>query len=165
MTFIPKRAAVAAAIATVIAGAACRNQQPADDGLKADLDAAVGHAGSSSGAIELAPSASRSQTVVSAIEGGPSAAPARASAQRTPQPMRRAASRPTTHVAQLQTRIEAPRRAQQEAVTDAPAAEPTVAPTPAPAPRPAPVQQQPRQDGRVYKTEAEIFRQMPWIRP
>lgn len=75
------------------------------------------------------------QVVVSPIEGGPRAAPA-----------------PAAHRVRTTVQRPAPRR------TVAARPEPA-----APAPQPTPQAQQ-RQPG-VYSTEAEIFRQMPWIRP
>jgi hypothetical protein len=114
-----------------------------DPSLRSDLD----QAGATS--LELTPKAGR-QVVVSPIEGGPRATPATAphrtkSAIQRPLPRRTVAVRPEP----------APSRAQ-------PASEPATAP--APAPRAPQAQPQQRQRG-VYSTEAEIFRQMPWIRP
>lgn len=151
MTESFRRAGLIAAIALVGTAACGRNSggsHAMDDGLRSDLE----QAGASD--LELAPKTGR-QVVVSAIEGGPQAA--RASAPlRTRQP------------------VQQPRR---QAVVARRAPAPTPAPTPAPhrveaqaeapAARPAPAPQpqaQQRQPG-VYSTEADVFRQMPWIRP
>ena len=85
--------------------------------------------------LELAPKAGR-QMVVSPIEGGPRATPA-----------------PAAHRVRTTVQRPAPRR--------------TVAtrPEPTPAPQPAPQSQPQQRQPGVYSTEAEIFRQMPWIRP
>lgn len=85
--------------------------------------------------LELAPKAGR-QMVVSPIEGGPRGAPA-----------------PAAHRVRATVQRPAPRRTV--------AAQPEPAPAPQPTPQPHPQQRQPG----VYSTEAEIFRQMPWIRP
>ncbi len=151
-------------IGVAVAAGACSKagSDPMDAQLKQDLETV------SSGSIELAPKAARSQVVVSAIEGGPQAAPTRASTVKRTQskpvtkPVAKPAPRPAERVA--------------EAPAPAPARSPVVqspvqpAPTPSPAPvEPAPLPRAtnkpaPRQSG-PYKTEAEIFRQMPWIRP
>ena len=154
-----KRAGAAVLIAALASLAACDKSDSArtlDESLKADLAAAGGHADAS---FELAPSSARSLTVISAIEGGPKATPTRVTPARAPQVTTRQVKRQTTP---KQTVAATP------APTEA-ASEPTPAPveteTPAiSAPRPAAAAAQ-QQDRRVYKTEAEIFRQMPWIRP
>ena len=110
-----------------------------DDALRADLE----QAGASG--LELAPKVGR-QMVVSPIEGGPRAAPAPVlrrvgTTVRRPAPRRTVAARPETAPASPRATV------------------PT--PTPQPAPQSHPQQRQPG----VYSTEAEIFRQMPWIRP
>ncbi|HEY4133319.1 MAG TPA: hypothetical protein VGM50_22060 [Gemmatimonadaceae bacterium] len=145
----------ALALATV---AACSNKAPskADASLKADL-AAVGGSG---GDLQLAPNSAKSSVVVSEIEGGPKSAPIRAAQTRAP--------RPVQH--------EAPPQISKEPQVTAPAPAQVAAAEPAPAPAPQPEQPAmqaprqtrapaPQQDRRVYKTEAEVFRQMPWIRP
>ena len=150
---------IAAGVVLMCAAAACsRSSSPSmDAGLKSDL-AAVG--GSS---VELAPKAAQPQMVVSAIEGGPTAAPARASVHKsnTPKSVAKAAPRKTETVAQ------APQPAP-EPVVVAPASAP--APSVEPAPLPPVSRQSTRESSRSqragpYKTEAEIFRQMPWIKP
>ena len=153
MTFSYGRVSLIAAIAALIGGTACNRSGPvADEGLKRDLAAASG------GGLELAPTASRSQVVVSAIEGGPRSTPTRAAQKRTPT----RSPRPTVRVAERQAPAPAP---EQKSVTTEPSpvvALPTVEQAPAPITRPAPA---PARQNRVYKTEAEIFRDMPWIRP
>ena len=161
-----KRRAFAAlmTIGVALGAGACgrAGSDPMDAQLKQDLEAV------SNGSIELAPKAAQSQVVVSAIEGGPQAEPAHASTvKHTPskpvtKPVAKPAPRPAERVA--------------EASAPAPVPSPVVeipvqpAPTPSPAPvEPAPLPKAtnkpaPRQSG-PYKTEAEIFRQMPWIRP
>jgi hypothetical protein len=132
-----------AIIAAVSVAACSRDRQNAvDPSLAADLQAVSGS--SASGALELAPASAKSRMVVSAIEGGPTAAPKRASVKLVARPTPRPAPRVAAQVEEVP--VEAP------------------APTPAPAPvqqAPAPTQRQPG----VYKSEAEIFRQMPWIKP
>jgi len=156
-----KRAGAFTLLAALASLAACGADKPSalDESLKADLAAAGAH---SDATFELAPSSARSLTVVSAIEGGPKAAPTRAATARAPRPVtqvkRQAPARETA----------VPRTASSEAPTSAPN-EPAPAPAEADAPaisapRPSPSAAQ-QQDRRVYKTEAEIFRQMPWIRP
>ena len=147
-----------ATLAVVSVAACSRDRQNAvDPALAADLQAVSG--GSSSSSLELAPASNKSQVVVSAIEGGPTSAPKRAS------------TRPVYHP----TQRPAPRVATTRQVVNAPApveAAPVEAPAPqpveqirqvqqAPAPAPAPTQRQPG----VYKTEAEVFSKMPWIKP
>lgn len=153
MTMSPTRAGLIAGIAAMIGAAACsRSGSVADDGLKRDLAAA------SSGGLELAPSTARPQMIISPIEAGPASAPKRAAPRRAPSP----AVRPTVHVAarRAPTPVQAPAPSP-VANESAPVASAPVA-APAPATRPAPA---PSQDRRVYKTEAQIFRDMPWIRP
>ena len=150
-----KRTGLVSAIVALASVAACGNkQQEIDPSLKADL-AAVG--GSSSD-LQLAPSSAKSNVIVSEIEGGPKAAPKRAAQVPTPKPTPRRAPQ----VASKQLPVEAPTPT--EVAASEPAPEPVHEQTAMQAPRqaPAPAQQQ---DRRVYKTEAEIFRQMPWIRP
>jgi hypothetical protein len=153
-----ERAGLVSAIVALIAVTACNKGGRAeiDPSLKADL-AAVG--GGEGGNLELAPTSSKSMMVVSPIEGGPTAAPKKASTVRTPRPTVKQAPR----VAQSQRRVEAPAPSQVAVSDPAPVtAEPEQPAIQAPRPAPAPA---PREDHRVYKTEAEIFRQMPWIRP
>jgi hypothetical protein len=147
----------AAAIAVLVAACGRSNPSSMDDGLKQDL-AAVG--GSS---MELAPKAVRQQMVVSAVEGGPTSAPVRASTNKAtaPKPVAKPSQRPTESVAQAPTPTPSP-------ILTAPAPVETrpIEPAPLPPAEPAPVaRQQSRRQTGPYKTEAEIFRQMPWIRP
>ncbi len=152
-------AASFAAASAVLLGACGRsNTASMDEALKQDL-AAIG--GSS---MELAPKAANQQMVVSAIEGGPTSAPARTSTKKptAPKPVVRPPQRPIESVAQLPTPTPAPAPV---VTSPAPVEASPVEPAPLP-PMQAPVarRQQKRQAG-PYKTEAEIFRQMPWIRP
>lgn len=148
-----KRTGLAVLFTTLVAAGACGRNEPLDDALKADL-AAAGATGDA-GDLQLAPKAAKSQMVLSAIEGGPAASPQRAAPKRIVRP----SAKPTTRAAAQRVRAPAP-----VAVADSPEPAPveTAPAMQAPAPAPAPA---PRQDNRVYKTEAEIFRQMPWIKP
>src|SRR5262249_25570100 len=145
------------AVVALAAVAACSSTKKTeiDPSLKADLAAVGGN----SGDLQLAPTSAKSSVVVSEIEGGPKAAPARATPTRAPRPTPKKAP-PATSV---DREVTAP------APSQVAVSEPTPAPQPQPqpavqAPQPIPAQA-PRQDHRVYKTEGEIFRQMPWIRP
>ena len=147
------------AAAALLAGvAACSNKSPAaDPSLAADLKAATG------GDVELAPQGNPGQVVVSPLEGGPQSAPKKVAPQRVFKPSPRA----TTRVASQAEAAPAPVPEPTPAVSTPAAPEPAPvqqAPVAAPVSRPVPVHAQPRQPG-TYKTEAEIFRQMPWIRP
>lgn len=146
------RAGLIAGVAALMGAGACSKSGPViDAGLKRDLAAATGSD------LELAPRNARSQIVVSAIEGGPARSP-KVAPTRTPQPrtLRRVA-RPTSRVATRQAPT--PSRVVTQAARAAAASKPAPAPV---RPTPAPIG---HEEGRVYKTEAEIFRQMPWIRP
>lgn len=149
-----KNAGLASAIVALASAAACSKQPEADASLKADL-AAIGGAAS---ALELAPSATKSRMVVSELEGGPRATPKPVAKVRTPRPSPRKA--PT--VASKQLPVDAPTPSEIAASEPSPAAHSQAPAIQSPRQAPAPAQQQ---DRRVYKTEAEIFRQMPWIRP
>jgi hypothetical protein len=151
-------ASFAAAIAVLVTACGRSNTASMDDGLKQDL-AAVG--GSS---IELAPKSTNQQAVVSAIEGGPTSAPARASTRKpnVPKPVVKMPQRPMKSVAQVSAPVSEPTPV---APAPAPVVAAPVEPAPLP-PAPQPVErQQSRRQAGPYKTEAEIFRQMPWIRP
>ncbi|HEX4684871.1 MAG TPA: hypothetical protein VH277_19285 [Gemmatimonadaceae bacterium] len=154
-----------AASAGLFGLAACsKTKAPAmDGGLQADLAAATGTAhGASGGDLQLAPSSVRSQVIDA--EDAPTSAPQKASVKRTPKPT----PKPAPKLASNDVPQPAPAPAPQVTVTpSAPEPQPQVqqpAPAPAPVmrPQPAPAQQP---DRRVYKTEGEIFKQMPWIRP
>jgi hypothetical protein len=154
-----RSAPFAAAIAVLLAACGRPNKTSMDDGLKQDL-AAIG--GSS---VELAPKTASSQMVVSAIEGGPTSAPARASTKKptAPKPVVKPPQRPSQTIAEIPTPAQTP---SPTPVVTSPAPVATTPVEPAPLP-PAPVarRQQPARQNGTYKTEAEIFRQMPWIRP
>jgi hypothetical protein len=134
------------AFAAAAATAACGNRgSSSDDDLASDL--------------QLAPRGGSAQTVVSAIEAGPKAAPVHAA--------HKPVAKPASHPAPLRA---APQRS-------APAPSAAVAQTtqpPAPSEKssePAPISfpdaqgaGRERQRG-TYSTEAEIFKRMPWIRP
>jgi hypothetical protein len=116
--------------------------------------------------LELAPRGGSAQTVVSAIEGGPTAAPARAA--------HKPVAKPVTHAAPL-------RAAPQQQPTPAPSVsvvqrEPAPQPAPAAEPAPAvdpknvpplpPFKDSPARGGdRAAGTEGRIFQNAPWIRP
>ena len=136
------------AVVALVAAAACgRNgsSNAMDEGLRGDLEPAGANG------LELAPKAGR-QVVVSAIEGGPQTLHAPAPRQ-TVRPVQRAPKAATVRRVAAPERNPTPVRRQVEA--EAPAARPTHAPQP---------QTQQRQPG-VYSTEADVFRQMAWIRP
>ena len=160
MNFVSRRAGTIAALIGLTAAAACSRASAADASLQADLKAASG------GDLELASHSATSQLVVSPLEATPSATPQKAAPHRASVPT----SRPAVHVASHQTptpRATVQRTPERVAAHEpAPAPEATPAPAPAPsrteaAPAPQPAARQPG----VYKSEAEIFRQMPWIRP
>src|SRR5579885_920137 len=133
------RIALSAASVGMVALAACGNKSKSvdaslDPSLKADLAAASGTNANVGGDIQLAPNASPSQTVVSAIEGGPTSAPKRASAKpvnHTPRP--KPQPKPQTSVAES-TPAPAPTP---QAAPPAPVEAPAPAPSPRPQPQPA----------------------------
>ena len=159
MTSAHRRVGFVAAASALLGVAACGNSsKPMDDGLKKDLAAAQSGNG-------LAPGAS-AQLVISADEAGPTAAPVRTSHRPVPKPTPRPAPRLASN-----------RSVQVQAPTPQPVVTEPAPSAPAPVMDPAPVRQveppplppanrtgQDRQKG-TYKTEAEIFRQMPWIKP
>jgi hypothetical protein len=161
MISMRKRLGLVATGALFIGAAACSNKSPATD---ESLAAALKAAGGTGSGVELAPRGNPSQMVVSAIEGGPQSAPHKAAPQRVNKPTPRADTRvaaapeATPEPSPAPAPV-APQPVQQQAQQPAP-----VQPAPAPVNRPQPVQAQQAQHG-PYKTEAEIFRQMPWIRP
>lgn len=148
------RTGLVGAIVALASVSACSDRQSeADPSLKADL-AAIGSASS----LELAPSSSKSRMIVSEIEGGPKAAPKPAATVRMPRPSPRKAPQ----VAEKQLPVNEPMPSEIATSEPAPVTHSQAPAIQAPRRAPAPAQQQ---DRRVYKTEAEIFRQMPWIRP
>ncbi|HXT14999.1 MAG TPA: hypothetical protein VN706_05180 [Gemmatimonadaceae bacterium] len=155
------RAGLIAASVAMIGLAACSNksQTPVDDGLKADLAAATG--GQTSGDLQLAPKSAQSQMIDA--EDAPVSAPKRASVKHIPTPT----PKPAPRVASNDAPAPAPAPAPQATVVEtAPTPQPQAQePAPAPVMAPQPVQQPQRQQRGVYKTEGEIFKQMPWIRP
>lgn len=159
MSAFIRRTGLVSVIVALASVAACSNgskKSDIDPSLKADL-AAIG--GGGNGDLQLAPSSAKSSVVVSEIEGGPKAAPAHATPVRAPRPTPKKA--PPAAAREPQVSAPAPSAV---AVSDpVPAAQPAPQPAvQAPQQTPSPA---PRQDHRVYKTEGEIFRQMPWIRP
>jgi hypothetical protein len=149
------------AAAAVAGSAACGNGRSAtDDGLARDL-AAVGSATSD---LQLAPRGGGSQTVISAIEAGPTSAPNTAT--------RKPAVKPVTHSAPLRA---APQQTAPPPVSVAQQAPSPAAPAPAThekAAEPPPLPPFPDAQGAgkarqrgTYSTEAQIFQRMPWIRP
>jgi len=147
------RIGLIAAGAALIGAAACNRSRPvSDDGLERDIAAAA------AGGLELAPSSNRAQVVVSPIEAGPMSAPKRSVVKRTPAP----APRPTTRVAARHTPAAEPAPVEAELPKAVVPSIEQPSPSPTPVTRPA---AQSSTRGRVYKSEAEIFRDMPWIRP
>ena len=122
---------------TLIAAAACSKNGNGAASMDEGLRSDLQQAGATG--LELVPKAGR-QMVVSPIEGGPRAAPA-----------------PTAHRVRTTVQRPTPRRTV--------AARPEPTPAPQPAPQPARQSQPQQRQPGVYSTEAEIFRQMPWIRP
>jgi hypothetical protein len=157
MKIVRDKVGLIAAVALLVGAAACGNKsRGADAGLAADLKAAGGNG------IELAPVGNPWMVVVSPLEGGPQAAPKKAAPQRVYKPAPRAESRVASEAQPTPQAAPAPAQAM---TPSTPAPQPAPAePAPAAANRPAPVQAQERQPG-VYKSEGEIFRKMPWIRP
>jgi len=159
MNFLSRRAGSLVALMTLAAAAACSRQPNADSGLQADLKAAA-----AGGDLELASHSATSTLVVSPLEATPSAVPQHAAPHRATVPTARPATRVASHPtpAPRATAQRAPERVAAERSAPAPSRSepaPTAQPVAAPAQQPAA-----RQPG-VYKSEAEIFRQMPWIRP
>jgi hypothetical protein len=138
-----------AGISALIGAAACGNgDRPIDNALKQDLAAVAGSG------VELAPRP-QSQVVISAIEAGLTSTPAAAPRKAVP----KAPSRSVSPVAS------APQP--QQSVSPEPDRRAVSAPPRAAEPAPLPPSTRPsaqRQSG-TYKTEAEVFRQMPWIKP
>lgn len=136
-------------IAVLISAAACgTGDRPMDEALKHDLAAVAGNG------VELAPRP-QSQVVISAIEAGPGSAPAVAPRKATP----KAPSRSVAPVASAPKPRQSVSAEPDRHAVEAPRA--TTEPPPLPPAARAPAQ---RQSG-TYKTEAEVFRQMPWIKP
>lgn len=158
-----KRASQLICTLAVTATAACGKSAAADNGLARDLAAAKG----STSGLELAPRAGASQVVVSAIEGGPQAAPARTAHA----PAAKPAARPAPSRAAPQSvapPIAPAPHAAVAATSSAPAHRATSerAPDPAPLPPASSAENSNRERQRgTYSTEADIFRRMPWIRP
>ena len=153
MKLASSRAGVIAACAVLTATAACNKtstSQPMDDGLKNDLVAAT---------------SVQPQVVVSAEEAGETSSPIHAAPRHIPKPT----AKPAPHLASDRNPAPAPAPTPAKIITQAPTPQPqqpaaAADPAPAaaaPAPAPHPAQQQPG----VYKSEGQIFRQMPWIRP
>ena len=141
------RIRIAAAAAVAVAGAACsKGSQPMDDGLKQDLAAAK--------------TAATSRVSISPLELGERSTPS--PKHQAPRPVKQTVA-PKREVAQTPQVEKAPAPVVQ---SQSPAPQPVEQPAPAAA-KPAPVTMRSNGDdqhGR-YKSEAEIFRQMPWIKP
>lgn len=149
MRITGKQLSYFATTALFVGAAACSNKVPAPDAaLVADLKAATSNP---------------SQVVVSPLEGGPQSAPKKAAPQRVYKPTPRAETRVASTPEPVRTPEAAPPVIQQPVQQQAPQPAP-VQPAAVPTSRPQPVQAQQSQHG-PYKSEAEIFRQMPWIRP
>jgi hypothetical protein len=164
-----RRASLTAAAAALIGVGACSNSgKPMDNGLKQDLAAAGGTAASGND-LELAPKSASSQLVISAIEGGPTVAPARAAHKPIPKPTPKPAARLAANRNQPVVTEPAPSApAPQPEPARAPEPQPqarAVEPPPLPSiARPMPNRSQGQQPG-VYRTEGEVFKNMPWIKP
>jgi hypothetical protein len=172
-----RRASLTAAAAALIGVGACSNSgKPMDNGLKQDLAAAGGTAASGND-LELAPKSASSQMVISASEGGPTVAPARAAHKPIPKPTPKPAARLAANRNQP-VNAPSPAPVVTEPAPSAPAPQPEPARAPEPQPqaraveppplpsiaRPMPNRSQGQQPG-VYRTEGEVFKNMPWIKP
>lgn len=153
MKLARSRAGMIAACAVLTAAAACNktsSSQPMDDSLRKDLVSA---------------NSVQPQMVISPEEAGETSSPTHAAPRHIPKPT----AKPAPHLASDRNPAPAPSLTPAKIVTQAPAPQtqqPAAATDPAPAaaapaPAPHPAQRQPG----VYKSEGEIFRQMPWIRP
>ena len=152
MTVAFKRAGLIAAGSALIVAAACgSNEDTMDESLKRDLASVAGNA------VELAPRAQSSQLVISPVEAALSAAPAAVSRKVAPKAAPRAPIRVATTAPV--TEQSAPARSVERRTVASPAVATEPPPLPPMTRRPAQ-----RQSG-TYKTEAEVFRQMPWIKP
>jgi hypothetical protein len=177
MTTAYRRAGLMAAATALIGVGACGNSgKPMDDGLKQDLAAAGGNAAPGNG-IELAPKSATSQMVISAIEGGPTVAPAPAAHTPVPKPTPKPAARLAANRNQP-VNAPSPAPVVTEPAPSAPAPQPEPARAPEPqqqarAVEPPPLpsiarpmpNRSPGQQQGVYKTEGEVFKNMPWIKP
>jgi hypothetical protein len=165
-------ASAAALIALGAVGACSGKSAPVDSGLQKDLAAASG----GSNGLELAPKSVSPQLVVSAIEAGPTSAPAPAARKPVAKPAPKAAVHQAARVAPVpapapEPKIVAPAPVEPQPRAQEPAprqAEATPAPRqvePPPLPPIAPTAHGAERQKGVYKTEGEIFQQMPWIKP
>jgi len=152
MTIAFKRAGLIAVGSALIVAAACGSSEGAmDESLKRDLVSAAGNG------VELAPRTQSSQLVISPVEAAPASAPSAVTRKVAPKtssgaPVRVPATAPIgEHSTPAQT------------VERGPVVSPRATTEPPPLP---PITRRPtdRQSG-TYKTEAEVFRQMPWIKP
>jgi len=152
MTIAFKRAGLIAAGSALIVAAACgSNEEAMDESLKRDLASAAGNG------VELAPRTQTSQLVISPVEAAPASAPAAVKRKVAPKAPNRTPVRAATTAPVREQSAPAPTVERQTVATPAAATEPPPLP---------PMTRRPtqRQSG-TYKTEAEIFRQMPWIKP
>jgi hypothetical protein len=154
MQTLTKRTSLIAAISALIGVAACgKSGGSMDDGLKQDL-AAVGGNG-----VELAPRMGKSQVVISAIEAGPTSEPTHADRKPAAKPILHPSARVATHTEAAPAPAPAPAQVIEQR---APSASPHTA---EPAPLPPMARQPAQRQSGTYKTEADVFRQMPWIKP
>jgi hypothetical protein len=158
MAKIHERAGLIVAGLALIGLGACGRSDAAsmDAGLKQDLSAVSGNS------LELAPKGAQPQVVVSAIEAGPTSAPQHVAVHKPAQQKAnvKPSPRPVEHVAQAPAPAPTPVVQQH-----APAPSPTVEPPPLPPVTQQRAQQPAQRQRGTYKTEAQIFQQMPWIRP
>jgi hypothetical protein len=141
----------AAAAAVALAGVACsKSGQPMDDGLKQDLAAVK---------------TSASHVSISPVELGERSTPAPQQHAPRPVKLQAAAVAPKHVVAQVPQVEKAP---DPVLVVQAPLPAPQPVEQPAPAaakPTPVPMRSNGEEQHGRYKSEAEVFRQMPWIKP
>jgi len=157
MTTIVNRLSLIATIPVLIGLAACgKSNGTMDDGLKHDLAAAGGSS------VELAPRMGQPQLVISAIEAGPTSAAVRRAVKPVAKPTTQSAPRMASKSDAAPERAAQPVAEQHAMEQHAPSASARAA---EPAPLPPAAQRSAQRQSGTYKTEAEVFRQMPWIRP
>lgn len=160
MSVAQKRAGLIVAASALVGITACgRNTKPMDDGLKQDL-AAAGSSGL------MLPNSASPQLVVSPDEAGPTSAPKAAAHKPVPRPTTQPAPRLAANRA-APVEAPAPRPVIQAPAPSAPVQQAEPAPTKQAEPAPLPPDTRPSRDRQkgVYKSEGDIFRQMPWIKP
>lgn len=160
MSVAGKRVGLIAAASALLGVTACGgNTKPMDEGLKQDL-AAAGSSGL------MLPNSASPQLVVSPDEAGPTSAPKAAAHKPVPRPTAQPASRLAANRA-APVEAPAPQPVTHSPAPSAPVQQAEPAPSKQAEPAPLPPATRPSQERQkgVYKSEGEIFRQMPWIKP